>query len=177
MKRKGFTLVELLVVIIIIGILAGIAMPQYNKMVEKARAIEAIVAFGYIRTAQFLYYFEHGVFANTSDAPFQVGVWNYPGEPLSTEYTGRTNYLLGIKVAEKSFKNFYVEAYPKGDLLPVVRKYSGGFKVGCKKAKDTFLGYVFGMDHDGNILGQPDLQSLTPFSDASGKDYKAQTGL
>lgn len=177
MRRKGFTLVELLVVIIIIGILASIAMPQYTKIVEKARATEAVMAFGYIRTAQYLYYFEHGVFANTSDAPAQVGVWHYPGEPLSSKYTDRTNHLLDIKVIEKSFKDFYIEAYPKGDLLPVVRKYGGGFKIGCKKAKEPLLDYVFGMDHDGNILGQPDLQSLTPFSGASGKDYKAETGL
>ena len=54
-NNKAFTLVELLVVVLIIGILAAIAVPQYQKAVEKARISEAIMAVEKIAQAQEIY--------------------------------------------------------------------------------------------------------------------------
>ena len=50
--RGGFTLLELLMVVIIIAILAAIALPQYIRATEKARAAEAIQILGAVRTSE-----------------------------------------------------------------------------------------------------------------------------
>ena len=52
LTREGFTLVELMIVVAIIGILATIAIPQYNKFISKSKQSEAKVSLGGIRTAE-----------------------------------------------------------------------------------------------------------------------------
>ncbi|MFH0839147.1 MAG: prepilin-type N-terminal cleavage/methylation domain-containing protein, partial [Candidatus Omnitrophota bacterium] len=51
-SKRGFTLLEVLMVVIIIGVLATLAIPQYTKTVEKARAAEAYSNLGTIRKAE-----------------------------------------------------------------------------------------------------------------------------
>ena len=58
-NKKAFTLVELLVVVLIIGILAAIALPQYQLAVEKSRASEALTAVKALKEAVDVYYLTH----------------------------------------------------------------------------------------------------------------------
>jgi prepilin-type N-terminal cleavage/methylation domain-containing protein len=61
--KKGFTLLELIVVIIIIGILGSIGFTQYARVVEKGRVAEAKVVLGQVRGSQESYKLEMGVYA------------------------------------------------------------------------------------------------------------------
>ena len=58
--RKGFTLVELAVVIIIIGVLASFAVPRFLDSVERSKAGEAFNYLAAIRSAQERYQIRQG---------------------------------------------------------------------------------------------------------------------
>ena len=61
--KKGFTLIEVLIVVIILGILATLAVPQFTRMISRARMAEAWAGLGAVRTAQSIYWMEHSAYA------------------------------------------------------------------------------------------------------------------
>ena len=64
MTRGGFTLLELLMVVIIIGILAAAAIPTYSRTVEKSRSAEAMNFLGALRASELRYQAQQGTAAN-----------------------------------------------------------------------------------------------------------------
>lgn len=66
MKQQGFTLVELMIVVIIVGILAAVAIPMYTGATEKAKATECVATLGTIRSAMRNYYAEHITYVNAN---------------------------------------------------------------------------------------------------------------
>ena len=59
-QRGGFTLIELMIVVAIIGILAAIAIPNFLRFQLKAKSSEGKVNLAAIRTAEESYFAEYG---------------------------------------------------------------------------------------------------------------------
>ncbi len=132
-NKKGFTLVELLIVVIIIGILATIAVPQYSKMVEKAKQAEARTILGQIRVAQELYL----------------------TETQGTVYTGDTGYLVAdFPLNNDTDYYFEYSVFNAGDgyfALRAVRKTENTSAADGSEAKDLYTkDYNVTLDEDGH---------------------------
>ena len=89
-NRSAFTLIELLVVVLIIGILAAVAVPQYQKAVDKSRMTQALLWAKSITEAERVYYLANGEFTKNL-------------EELDVSYPGCTKKSNGIYTCEDGF--------------------------------------------------------------------------
>jgi prepilin-type N-terminal cleavage/methylation domain-containing protein len=71
-QDKGFTLVELVIIIVILGILAAVAIPKYQDMSTEAREAAARGSLGNVRSAITIYYANTAVQTGVATWPTQV---------------------------------------------------------------------------------------------------------
>jgi len=64
---SGFTLIEVMVTVAIIGILAAIAMPQYRDYVTRSRLADAVTGLSVVRAQMERYYWDNRTYASTGN--------------------------------------------------------------------------------------------------------------
>jgi len=67
--KKGFSLIELMVVVAIIGLLAMLAIPSFNRYLAKAKRAEAYLNLSSIYAAQKAHWAEHGTYTAALSGP------------------------------------------------------------------------------------------------------------
>lgn len=87
-QARGFTLIELVIVIVILAILAGLAVPRYIRTVNRSRSNEALTILGHLRESAERYYARYqnysGIASNFSNLDF---------DPLAISGTASWTYL------------------------------------------------------------------------------------
>ncbi|HOW42680.1 MAG TPA: prepilin-type N-terminal cleavage/methylation domain-containing protein [Candidatus Omnitrophota bacterium] len=139
--KKGFTLIELMIVIIIIGILATVGIIQYQTAVEKSRGSEAKQFLGHLRGLCAAIYLE------TEDAQ---DCQKDDGRDLTI---GQTGGIPGPKITDCELSNFFAYAVEDCDQTSckfVARRcaVNTGKKPGSTKAFELHLTTDFATGND-----------------------------
>lgn len=137
--QKGFTLIELMIVIAIVGILAAVALPAYQDYTARAQMSEALTLAEGQKSAVVEYYSDNGTFPNSNASA---------GIASASAITGKYVKSVDVKgdatsaTITSTMKSSSVNKDIQGKTLVLVGKQnSGSFSWECQKGTvdDKFL--------------------------------------
>jgi type IV pilus assembly protein PilE len=93
--QKGFTLIELMIVVVVVGILAAVALPSYKESVDRGRRSEAKAVLGQMQNWMERYYTENGRYdQNQFGQALNTAALAYPAAPGGGAIS---TYTIGIE--------------------------------------------------------------------------------
>jgi type IV pilus assembly protein PilE len=138
-KNKGFTLVELLVVVAIMGLLVAIALPSYRRSVLKSHRADAQISLSSLATQQEKFYFRTNNYADDfSD------IVNDVSASIVTIDSDEAYYTITLD-APADLRSWSMTAVPQGDQAD---------DLACAEITLTSLGAKTAKDAEGNASGE-----------------------
>jgi prepilin-type N-terminal cleavage/methylation domain-containing protein len=123
MKRHGFSLIELMVVVGIIAFLATIAVPSFTRFLAKAKRSEAYMNLNAIYAAQKAHWIEHGTYTDVLQGEGGIGwksegncyySYGFPGAAGRNYFVGKLGSTQGLQHGSASKDAFVAVAV--GDI-------------------------------------------------------------
>ncbi|EMU0237788.1 pilin, partial [Neisseria gonorrhoeae] len=124
--QKGFTLIELMIVIAIVGILAAVALPAYQDYTARAQVSEAILLAEGQKSAVTEYYLNHGEWPENNTS---AGVASPPTD-IKGKYVQKVEVAKGVVTAEMASSNVNKEIKNK-KLSLWAKRENGSVKWFC----------------------------------------------
>ncbi|ENW6895602.1 pilin, partial [Neisseria gonorrhoeae] len=124
--QKGFTLIELMIVIAIVGILAAVALPAYQDYTARAQVSEAILLAEGQKSAVTEYYLNNGIWPENNAS---AGVAS-PASNIKGKYVQKVEVKNGVVTAQMASSNVNKEIKDKR-LSLWARRENGSVKWFC----------------------------------------------
>lgn len=143
-KKRGFTLIELMIVVAIIAFLAVVSVPSFMKFLAKAKRAEAYMNLSSIYAAQKVYFAEHGKYSSILNGPGGIG-WK-PDGYTTGGHNEKFYYTYGFGSGSEGVNYFTGKLETPSSYLSAAKAGPDGFVV------------VAAGDIDGD--GEPDILTV-----------------
>lgn len=139
MKSRGFTLMELIIVVLVIGILAAYAVPQYLRTVETSKADDAVALVNMVGTTNKMFALDHSNTYVTGSLSAGCGTAACPtGPTFSACALVWCKYLADQAFEAKAYDIFTCDGTTFGSCAGLG---SGNFTAGAKRKSGALSPY------------------------------------